>query len=104
MGVRSMAIFQTDEYRRAYLQFLTEEAERFGVVILAWSLMTGIFLRESRGGGLQRINNIGIMSPEFAIGTATVILPTKAEVMPVPEGEPFPKPGWYQMEKALGGK
>ena len=60
-----MAIFQTDEGRRAYLQFLAEEAERFGVEILAWSLMTEIFLRASRGGGLQRINNIGIMSPEF---------------------------------------
>ncbi len=38
------------------------------------------------------------------IGTATVILPTKAEARPVPEGEPFPKPGWVRMEKDLGGK
>jgi hypothetical protein len=28
-GVRSMAIFPTDEDRRAYLQFFAEEAERF---------------------------------------------------------------------------
>ena len=39
-GVRSMTIFQTDEDRRAYLQFLAEEAERFGVEILVWCLMT----------------------------------------------------------------
>jgi putative transposase len=64
-GVRSMAIFQTDEDRRAYLQFLAEEAERFGVEILVWCLLTEIFLRASLGDGLQRINNIGIMSLEF---------------------------------------
>ena len=39
-GVRSMAVFQTDEDRRCYLQFLGEEAGRFGVEILAWCLMT----------------------------------------------------------------
>jgi putative transposase len=39
-GVRSMAVFQTDEDRRGYLQFLGEEAGRFGVEILAWCLMT----------------------------------------------------------------
>jgi hypothetical protein len=60
-----MAIFQTDEDRRAYLQFFAEGAERFGVEILAWSFMTGIFLRSSRGDGLQRINNTGIVSREF---------------------------------------
>jgi acyl dehydratase len=45
-------------------------------------------------------------SPQMAggtVGTATVFLPTKAEAMPVPEGEPFPTPGWYLMEKSLGG-
>ena len=38
--VRSMAIFQTDEDRQYYLQFLAEETRRFGVEILAWCLMT----------------------------------------------------------------
>ena len=37
-GARSMAIFQTDEDRRAYLQFLAEEAGLFGVEILVWCL------------------------------------------------------------------
>jgi acyl dehydratase len=43
-------------------------------------------------------------SPHLVGGTAgmaTVILPTKAEAMPVPEGEPFPKPEWYRMAKSL---
>ena len=35
-----MAIFQTDEERRSYLNYLGEEAERFEVEILAWCLMT----------------------------------------------------------------
>jgi len=35
-----MAIFQTDADRRAYLQFLSEETQRFGVEILVWCLMT----------------------------------------------------------------
>jgi putative transposase len=39
-GVRSMAIFQTDGDRQCYLEFLAEEAGRFGVEILAWCLMT----------------------------------------------------------------
>ncbi len=39
-GVRSMAIFQMDEDRHSYLQFLAEETERFKVEILAWCLMT----------------------------------------------------------------
>jgi putative transposase len=39
-GVRSMAIFRTDEDRRDYLQFLSEETRRFGVEILVWCLMT----------------------------------------------------------------
>ena len=43
-GVRSMAIFQTDEDRRAYLQFLAEEAGRFDMEILAWCLMTMFIL------------------------------------------------------------
>jgi putative transposase len=39
-GVRSMAIFQSDADRQAYLKFLAEETNRFGVEILAWCLMT----------------------------------------------------------------
>jgi REP-associated tyrosine transposase len=39
-GVRFMAIFQTDEERRSYLNYLGEEAARFEVEILAWCLMT----------------------------------------------------------------
>ncbi len=39
-GVRSMDVFHTDEDRRQYVQFLSEEAARFGVDILAWCLMT----------------------------------------------------------------
>lgn len=39
-GVRSMSIFDTDDDRRAYLNFLSGEAERFGLDILAWCLMT----------------------------------------------------------------
>ncbi len=39
-GVRSIAIFETDTDRQAYLQFLSEETERFGVEILVWCLMT----------------------------------------------------------------
>ena len=39
-GVRSMDIFDSDEDRRAYLRFLSEEASRSGLDILAWCLMT----------------------------------------------------------------
>ena len=39
-GVRSMAVFQTDEDRQSYLQFLAAEAGRFEVEILVWCLMT----------------------------------------------------------------
>ena len=39
-GVRSMDIFQTDEDRQAYLQFLAEESGRFDVEILVWCLMS----------------------------------------------------------------
>ena len=39
-GVRSMDVFDSDEDRRAYLGFLSEEANRFGLDILAWCLMT----------------------------------------------------------------
>ena len=39
-GVRSIPIFQTDSDRRAYLDFMTEELDRFGVEVLAWCLMT----------------------------------------------------------------
>ncbi len=88
-GVRSMAIFPTDEDRQAYLQFLAEEAERFGVEILAWSLITGIFLRASRGGGLQRINNIGIMSPEFRNDKSKDSRISGARMVYPSAGEPF---------------
>ena len=39
-GVHSMAIFQSDEDRRCYLQYVKEETGRFGVEILSWCLMT----------------------------------------------------------------
>jgi putative transposase len=39
-GVRSMDVFDSDEDRWAYLRFLSEEANRFGLDILAWCLMT----------------------------------------------------------------
>ncbi len=39
-GVRSMDVFHSDEDRRQYLQFLSEETSRFGVDILAWCPMT----------------------------------------------------------------
>ena len=39
-GVRSIPLFQTDTDRRAYLDFMAEEWDRFGVNILAWCLMT----------------------------------------------------------------
>ena len=39
-GVRSMNVFDSDEDRWAYLGFLSEEARRFGLTILAWCLMT----------------------------------------------------------------
>ena len=39
-GVRSIPIFQTDSDRRAYLDFMAEELNRFGVDVLAWCLMT----------------------------------------------------------------
>ena len=39
-GVRSIPIFQTDSDRRAYLGFMAEELDRFGVEVLAWCLMT----------------------------------------------------------------
>jgi len=35
-----MAIFEMDEDRQAYLEFMAEEAGRFGVEILVWCLMT----------------------------------------------------------------
>ncbi len=39
-GVRSIPIFQTDSDRRAYLDFMAQELNRFGVDVLAWCLMT----------------------------------------------------------------
>lgn len=39
-GVRSMEIFADDQDRRYYLQFLRDEAGRFGVTFLGWCLMT----------------------------------------------------------------
>ncbi len=38
-GVRSMAIFRHDGDYRAYLGFMAEETERFGVEVLAWALL-----------------------------------------------------------------
>ncbi len=39
-GVRSMDIFANDYDRTLYLQLLSEEAERFGLVFNSWCLMT----------------------------------------------------------------
>jgi putative transposase len=39
-GVRSMDVFYSDDDRNSYLRFLSEEASRFGLEILAWCLMT----------------------------------------------------------------
>jgi len=39
-GVRSMDVFNSDEDRQGYLLFLSKEANRFGLDILAWRLMT----------------------------------------------------------------
>jgi putative transposase len=39
-GVRSISVFHADDDRRRYLEFLSEEIDRFGVNILAWCLMT----------------------------------------------------------------
>ena len=39
-GVRSMDVFHSDEDRRAYLAFLSEETARYNVEILSWCLMT----------------------------------------------------------------
>ena len=38
-GVRSMNIFNNEEDRFTYLEFMAEEAGRFGVTFLAWCLM-----------------------------------------------------------------
>ena len=38
-GVRSIDIFSSDEDRYAYLNFMAEESERFGLSFLAWCLM-----------------------------------------------------------------
>ncbi|MCK4621532.1 MAG: transposase [Desulfuromonadales bacterium] len=38
-GVRSINIFSSDEDRYAYLNFMAEESERFGLSFLAWCLM-----------------------------------------------------------------
>jgi putative transposase len=39
-GVRSIPIFQADSDRRAYLDFMADELNRFGIEVLAWCLMT----------------------------------------------------------------
>jgi len=39
-SVRSIPIFQTDSNRKAYLDFMAEELNRFGVDVPAWCLMT----------------------------------------------------------------
>ena len=39
-GVRSVDIFTDDEDRLAYLDFMKEEAQRFGITFMAWCLMT----------------------------------------------------------------
>lgn len=42
-GVRSMDVFNSDEGRPADFLFLSEEANRFGLDISAWCLMTNHF-------------------------------------------------------------
>ena len=54
-GVRSMAIFQTDEGGRAYLQLLAEEAERFGVEILVCGVEPGAGWNRQDGLGLSGV-------------------------------------------------
>jgi len=39
-GVRSIDIFDHDDDRLAYLSFMREESQRFGVTFLAWCLMS----------------------------------------------------------------
>ena len=39
-GVRSLPIFSDDGDRRAYLDIMAEQLDRFGVEVLAWCLMT----------------------------------------------------------------
>ena len=39
-GIRSIPIFHTDSDRRAYLDVMAEEVDRFGVEVLAWWVMT----------------------------------------------------------------
>jgi len=39
-GVRSIPIFHTDSDRKAYLDFMADELNRFGIEVLAWCLMT----------------------------------------------------------------
>ena len=39
-GVRSMAVFTSDDDRISYLSFVAEECKRHGVEVLAWCLMT----------------------------------------------------------------
>ena len=56
-GVRSLPIFRNDGDREAYLQFLREESERFGVEVLAWCLMTNhvhLILVPSDSGSLAK--------------------------------------------------
>jgi len=39
-GVRSMAVFTSDDDRLSYLSFVAEECKRHGVDVIAWCLMT----------------------------------------------------------------
>ena len=39
-GVRLIPIFSDDTDRRAYLDIMAEQLDRFGVEVLAWCLMT----------------------------------------------------------------
>lgn len=39
-GVRSIAIFNSDQDRKAYLEILAEQLDRFSIEVLAWCLMT----------------------------------------------------------------
>jgi len=39
-GVRSIAIFNSDQDRKAYLEILAEQLDRLSIEVLAWCLMT----------------------------------------------------------------
>jgi hypothetical protein len=49
-----MAVFHDDEERRSYLRLMAEEAERFGVEIFSWCLMTEVVRKNRTTQGLLK--------------------------------------------------